>query len=268
MRMLAALAWRSLSRHRGLIAGLTGVLGGFQVLLVIIGANLQREGLFSQLAAIVPPSIQQALGGAVVASFHGLVTFGFFHPIVMLSLACGAIYLASELTGDIEEGLVDLTAARPVPRHLFVTRSVLVLLTTTLIVVGVMLIASRGSVAIFGPPGMPPLPRANQAWLAGNLLAVVWCCGAGGLAVAAAGRRRAAAAAGVGLATVFMYLLHFAAVSWPPARPLDQLSPFHYYDGMQVMLGLTDPRGDILILLAASAVMTGFAYVAYARRDL
>ncbi len=106
-----ALLVRSFTRHRALILGLAMLLSGFQVLLVLIARNLQRLGLFSQMAAMMPPFIQEALGGALVASFVGSVALGFFHPIVMLSLSCAAIYMASEPAGEVRT-LADLGGFR------------------------------------------------------------------------------------------------------------------------------------------------------------
>src|SRR6185503_6924863 len=60
LRMLSALVGRSLRRHLGLVAGLAVVLSAFQILLVLIARNLQREGLFSQLSALVPPVFLEA----------------------------------------------------------------------------------------------------------------------------------------------------------------------------------------------------------------
>jgi hypothetical protein len=265
--MAASLVRRSLMRHAGLVAGLAAVLSVFQVLLVLVGRNLQREGLLSQLAAIVPPFIQEVIGGAN-GSFGGLVAFGFFHPVVIIALTFGAIYLASEPAGEIEEGLVDVVVARPVPRHLMITRSALVTSGATGLIVASMLAANRAAVAWLAPPGVPVPLTSGLMWVALNLLAVVWCFGAASLAMAAHARRRAVAAGLTGLAMVFLYLLQFAAAAWAPARPLARISPFHYYEGMRTLLGLNDARPDIIGLLVAAALMTGWAYIAYARRDL
>jgi hypothetical protein len=265
--MLDALVRRSLMRHAGLLAGLAAVLSAFQVLLVLIGRNLQREGLFAQLAAIVPPFIQEVIGGAD-GSFGGLVAFGFFHPVVIIALTFSGIYLASELAGEVEDGLVDIVVARPVPRRLMVTRSALVTSGATTAVVASMLVANRAAVAWLAPPGVPAPLTSRLMWVALNLLAVVWCFAAASLALAAHARRRAFAAGVIGLAMVCLYLLQFAAAAWAPARPLARISPFHYYEGMRTVLGLNDARPDIIALLFAAALMAGWAYVAYARRDL
>ena len=66
--MVFPLTLRTLARHKALIAGLGGVLAGFQVMLVVIGGNLQREGLFSQLGALIPSNFLASLGGTTIAS--------------------------------------------------------------------------------------------------------------------------------------------------------------------------------------------------------
>lgn len=267
MRTLAALVERSLARHIALILGLAAVLSAFQLLLVAVGRNLQREGLFGQFAAIVPPFIQEVIGGAD-GSFGGLVAFGFFHPVVVIALGSAAIYVASEPAAEVEEGLVDVVVARPVARHAIVTRSAIAAFAATTAIVVAMLTANRGAVAWLAPPGVPSPRMSGMMTLAVNLLAVVWCFGGAALAVAAHVRRRAAAAGAVGMTMIFLYLLQFAAAAWAPARPMARISPFHYYQGMQTLLGFHDARPDIIGLVAAASVMVGWAYVAYARRDL
>ena len=265
--MLAALTARSVARHKGLVAGMAVVLAGFQVLLVAIGASLQREGLFSQLSAIIPPTFQAAFGGGLIASFGGLVAFGFFHPVPVLALAVGAAYLASELAGDVEEGLVDLIAARPVSRALLVTRSVLATAGMSAALIALMLAANRGATILFAPGGTTAR-TPGLFLLALNLLAVTWCCGAAGLAIAALMRKRSTATGGAALVFIALYLLNFAAAWWAPARPFARLAPFHYYDAMPIMLGTHDPTRDVALLLIASAVFTAAAYSVYGRRDL
>jgi ABC-2 type transport system permease protein len=263
-----ALLVRSFTRQRALIVGLAALLSGFQVVLVLIARNLQRLGLFSQLAAMMPPFIQEALGGALIASFVGSVALGFFHPIVMLSLSCAAIYLASEPAGEVEDGLVDLVVARPVPRHLVVTRSACVYAAGTTAVVLVMFLANRGAVQWLTPADAPTFPSGRLAWIAANLLAVVWCFGAASLALASRARRRTAAAGTVALMAVFLYLLQFAAAAWDPLRPLARVSPFHYYEPMRTLLGGVRPMRHIALLMGAASALLVVAYASYTHRDL
>jgi hypothetical protein len=266
--MLMPLLGRSFARHRTMIVALSCLLGGFQVLLVLVARNYQRHGLYSQLAALVPPFIQEAMGGALVASFSGTVALGFFHPIVMLSLTCAAIYLASEPAGEVEDNLVDLVVARPVARHLIVTRSAIVFAGGTALVVAIMFIANRGAARWLIPESDARLPAARLAMVAANLLAVVWCFGAAALALAARLRRRTATAGTIALAAVFLYLLQFAAAAWDLLRPFAVVSPFHYYEAMPTLLGTVEPARDIALLMSVTGMLITVAYVFYTHRDL
>ena len=121
---------------------------------------------------------------------------------------------------------------------------------------------SHGAPRPAGPAHMHPCSASrgsSSPW---------WVLRFASLAAAAHARRRAAAAAAVGIGAVFLYLLHFAAAAWPPARPYARLSPFHYYEAMRTLLGLHDARPDVLTLFAATAVLLALAYAIYARRDL
>jgi ABC-2 type transport system permease protein len=266
--ILTALLGRSFARHRSLIVALAVLLAVFQVVLVVIARNLQREGLYSQLSALMPPFVQEALGGALVASFKGTIALGFFHPIVMLSLSCAAIYLASEPAGEVEDGLVDLVMARPVPRFLIVVRSAVVFVAATGSIVAVMFLANRGASRWITPETDAALPSARVAMVAANLLAVVWCFGAAALALAARLRRRTASAGTIALAAIFLYLLQFAAAAWDPLRPFARVSPFHYYEAMAALLGTVNPARHIALLMAVTVTLFVVACVSYTHRDL
>lgn len=266
--MFVALVRRSLSRHRALIAALAALLSAFQTLDIVIAHNLQQNAAYSQFADMVPAFIQEAMGGALVASFLGAVAVGFVHPLVMLSLSCAAIYLASEPAGEVEEGLVDLVVARPVPRHLIVSRSLAVYAVGTLAVVAAMFATSRATVLWLTPDQAHVVSGPRLAWLAFNLLAVVWSIGAAGLAFASHVRERARAAGTIAILAVFLYLLQFGAAAWEPLRPFARVSPFHYYATMQTLMGRVTPTTHIAGLLAATAFLVGIAFVLYERRDL
>lgn len=266
--MFAALLRRSFARHRALIAALTGLLSAFQILDIVVAYNLQQNAAYSQFADMVPAFIQEAMGGALVATFLGAVAVGFVHPLVMLSLSCCAIYLASEPAGEVEEGLVDLVVARPVPRHLIVLRSMVVYVISTLVIVTAMFMTSRATVRWLTPDQAHVVSGSRLAWLAFNLLAVVWSIGAAALAFASHARERARAAGTIALAAVFLYLLQFGAAAWQPLRPFARVSPFHYYPTMQTLMGQATPTTQIAGLLTAALVLVGVAHVLYERRDL
>ena len=266
--MMWTLVRRSISRHRGLILGLGGLLSGFQFLLVAVATRYQEQGVFAQVAALVPAFVQEALGGMPIASFAGSVALGFFHPVVMMALSCAAIYVASEPAGEVEHGLVDLIVARPISRYMIVTRSAIVYAGAAGAIVTLMFVANETAVRLMAPSGVTLIARARLLWVAANLLAVVWCLGAGGLLFGVSARRRGAAAGTMALIAVFLYLLHFAAAAWARLRPAARISPFHYYESMPTLLGISQPVRNIVGLLIATTSLIVIAEVVYSRRDL
>ncbi len=266
--MFTALLGRSFARHRMLVVALAALLSAFQVLDVVVAYNLQANGLYAQFSALVPAFIQEAMGGVLVGSFTGAIAVGFAHPLVMLSLSCVAIYLASEPAGEVEDGLVDLVVARPVPRFLVVVRSAVVYVMGTAAVTASMFITSRVAVQWISPATAGRLPAMRLAWIAANLLAIVWCFGAASLAVASHVRERMRAVGAIAVLAVSCYLLQFVAAAWKPLRPFARISPFHYYQPMQTLLGTVTPSQDIAGLLTATAGLLVVSYVLYARRDL
>lgn len=263
-----ALVRRSLARHRALIISLAALLSAFQILDIVVSYNLLQNAMYSQFATMVPAFIQEAMGGALTGTFLGAVAVGFVHPLVMLSLSCGAIYMASEPAGEVEDGLVDLVVARPVPRHLIVSRSAFVFAGGTLVVVTAMFVTSRAAVHWLAPGQAHVVAASRLGWLALNLVAVVWSLGAVALAFAAHVRERSRAAGTIAFVAVFLYLLQFGAAAWAPLRPFALVSPFHYYQTMQTLLGSVTPTTHIAGLLTAALALLGLAYFLYARRDL
>jgi len=266
--ILPALLGRSLARHSALVIAVAALLSAFQILDIVVAYNLQAKGVYGQFASLVPAFIQEAMGGVLVGSFSGAIALGFAHPLVMLSLSCVAIYLASEPAGEVEDGLVDLVVARPVPRSLIVTRSALVFIVGSAAIVAAMFVTSRVTVRWLSPATASALPALRLAWVAANLLAIVWCLGAAALALASHVRERTRAAGTVAIVAVFLYLLQFGAAAWTPLRPFARVSPFHYYEPMRTLLGSMSPVKDIAGLLGATAVLLGVSAVLYSKRDL
>ena len=266
--MLFALVMRSLARHRALIVAVAALLSAFQLLDIVVAYNLQANGVYAQFATLVPAFIQEAMGGVLVGSFAGAIAIGFVHPLVMLSLSCVAIYLASEPAGEVEDGLVDLVVARPVRRFLIITRSVLVYVVGSAAIVAAMFATSRITVRWLSPATATDLPALRLGWVAANLLAIVWCFGAASLALASHVRERTRAAGTIALVAVFLYLLQFGAAAWSSLRPFARISPFRYYEPMRTLLGSVSPAKDIAGLMGTTVVILALAYVLYARRDL
>jgi ABC-2 type transport system permease protein len=265
--MLAALLQRSFRRARGLLIALAAVLVVFQVLVVLAATYVEDQGGFSQMAALLPPFVQQAMAG-VFSSFPAMVAFGYFHPVVIVVFVGLAIAVATEPAADIESGVVDLVLARPIRRGHLVTRSVLMLAITTSVIAGLMVGASWISLIWMAPPGVG-IRFAVLAKLGANLSAVAWVLGGLALAAAAIAKRRATAGGGVAIVALALYLLNFLADLLPRLHPYRPLSPFHYYQPIGIVSGVgTRWAGDVMVLVAAAAVLSGIAWVAFSRRDL
>ncbi len=133
-------------------------------------------------------------------------------------LAVLAIYFVTEPAHEVELGLVDVTLARSVPRHVVVTRSLL--LATGAVAAAVLLMAAgtRLGLRLFGSPEFDaPSPAVTTQMLL-HLAAVALCFAGFGLAVATGARRWSTAFTIASLTTVLMYLVDFLAIGWPPLR--------------------------------------------------
>jgi ABC-2 type transport system permease protein len=267
---LVVLVRRSFSRAAAVFAAVTGVLAGFQVLMVLVATSLQQSRSFDLVSALVPMTVQRAFGpGAfMMASFPGIVTFGYFHPIVVLALIQWAVYLATEPAGEVEWGLFDLELSRAVARHRIVTRTVVVAFGLTGATVALMMGATWLGLAALAPAGAEWPAAGRVASLGAHLVLLAWGFAAAGLAAAAFARRRGTAFATVAVATVVLYMLNFLADVWEPARRVRWATPFHYYPGLSVANGTAPVAHDLAVLSTAVVALTLLAYWQFSRRDL
>src|SRR4030095_3929602 len=127
MAMLWTLARRSLTQGRFVMLGVLIVVTSIQILIVGQAAAIEHTRGFSRMAEFVPAFLQRGLGSRalLLASFQGTVAFGYFHPVVAVLVAVLGIYFATEPAHEVESHLVDLTLARSVPRHLVITRAMM-----------------------------------------------------------------------------------------------------------------------------------------------
>jgi ABC-2 type transport system permease protein len=267
---LGPLVRRSLARSRRLYLAAAAALAAFQVMIVVVAASFQQMRSFDLLSAMMPMGVQQTLGpGALMlASFTGMVTFGYFHPIVVLAVIQLGAYAATEPAGEVEWGLFDLQLSRPVPRHAIVTRSLLVAFGTTAACVAAMIAGTWIGLSAFAPPGAAWPMASRLSSLAGHLLLTAWFFAGVGLAAGAFARRRGTAFGATAGAALGLYLLNFLADAWPRAASLRPLSPFHYFPGFGVANGAAPIAWDFSVLAAGAAGLVAIAFWRFERRDL
>ena len=260
-----ALAAHSLRRIRPIVLGMAIVLGGFQFLLTQVAVFLMRNRAFGMLASLVPDFIRSLAGPSMLAfmSFGGVVSLGYFHPIVLASLVGLAIAVATEPAAEVETRFDDLLLARPVARHQVITRTVIVLVSVVAALLLVMTAATWSGLACCTPATAGRPAAALIRSLAAALGAIVLCWGGVALAVASASRRRATAAGITAVAA-----LDYLGRVWEPARLASRLSPFHYFEPMALLAGTPLSGGNVGVLLTVAAAGVAAGYAIFARRDL
>jgi ABC-2 type transport system permease protein len=267
---LPTLIVRSLARSRRIFAAATLFLAGFQVLLVVVASSFQQTRSFDLLTALMPMGVQQSLGpGALMlASFAGMVTFGYFHPIVVLAVVQLGIYAATEPSGEVEWGLFDLELARPVRRRTIVTRTLIVALGVTAATVAAMIGGTWAGLAMLAPAGATWPGSSRVLSLAAHLMLLAWVFAAAGLSATAWARRRGTAFGAVAGLTVVLYLVNFLADAWPRIASLRPWTPFHYFPGFAVANGAAPIARDLGTLAAVTLALVLLAYWRFERRDL
>jgi ABC-2 type transport system permease protein len=269
MTPFAPLLAHSFRRARGLVVGFGLLLLLFQLAFVLLARTLEESNTFGQIAALVPPFVRQLLGPSFISmlSFAGIVSFGYFHPAVIAALVGIVVTVATEPAAEVERRFADLVLARPVARADVITRSAVLLLAAAVVPIVLMLAGTWAGLAWLAA-GSPRVDRTLVGALALNLGALAFAWGGLTLALAAAVRRRGTAgaiAAGLALST---FVLDYLARLWWPARRVAWLSPFHYYDPMEMLMGVALDRAHVLTLVGVGVVGIAGAYLVFSKRDL
>lgn len=270
MRRTLVLAGHSLRRVRAALIVLAILLAGFQFLLTQVAVFLMHRNGFSQLADFIPDFIRTAVGPEALAfmSFGGVVSLGYFHPIVITALIGLTIAIATEATGEIETRFVDLTLARPLPREALVIRTLIVLAVAGALMLVAMLVGTWIGLSCCVPATAEHPSFGVFARLAISLATVITCWGGITLIIGSASRRRAVAASVAGILALIAYLLDYLGRAWEPAATISKLSPFHYFEPMAVIASQSLSATDTMILLAVGAAGVVTSYIAIGRRDI
>jgi ABC-2 type transport system permease protein len=269
-RRTLVLIGHSLRRVRAALIVLAVLLAGFQFLLTQVAAYLMRRGGFSQLSDFIPDFIRTAVGPEALAfmSFGGVVSLGYFHPIVMTTLVGLTIAIATEATGEIEMRFVDLTLARPLPRQALVIRTLVVLAAAAALMLMAMMAGTWIGLSCCVPANAEPPSFGVLVRLAIDLAAVMSCWGGIALTIGIVSRRRAVAASIAGVLALAAYLLDYLGRAWEPAAPISRLSPFHYFEPMAVIMGQSLSGRDVTLLIGVGLAGAVASYAEISRRDI
>jgi ABC-2 type transport system permease protein len=264
---VTALVLRSFGRVKILTASLAVVLIGLQLAIIAAARSFSDGNVFERLSQITPAFFVQIMGPAL-ASFSGLVMFAYADPLIIMLVVVFAIYLATEPAGEVESNFVDLVLARPLPRHVIVTRSFLVMAIGTLLMSGSMQATTWGGLWWMAPPDAQwPVPRTVVS-LSVHMTLVAWCFGCVALAASGWARRRGAVIGAIGVVAIAAYLVELLEPMWAPAREVAWVSPFHYYRAGRIIAGTAEDARNLAVLGTTALAALALAYWSYQRRDL
>lgn len=260
----------SLKRVRTLVLAMAVLLAVFQVFLIIVGGSFQRSGSLEQLGELMPPFVREMMGPSFTSlmSFSGIVCLGYFHLAVMGSLVGLSIAIGTMPTSEIETGFMDLILSRPLARHWIITRSIVVMMVCTVVVLGMMMVGTWAGLTWLAPDGVTkPAPDLILS-LVINLGVLMLCWNAIAMAIGSAARRRSVAGGLAGLLALTMFLLDYVARAWTPAERVAWLSPFRYYSPFELLMGNALPAKNLLVLAGITGLGFSLAYVLFSRRDV
>jgi beta-exotoxin I transport system permease protein len=254
--------WRS---QRTKLVIVCVAIGAWSVVMPIVYQSFghQMQALID--SGVVPKQLTN-FGGGDVFSLAGAIALGYVHPISIILVAIFAIgFTTSAVAGERQRGTLEVLLARPVSRR----QVYLTLLATTLLFVGLVLLASSiGSMigaSIAGVLGELHVERLPLLWLNGVLL---WGAIAGLGLAASVSFDRLTPALGITMAIVVVsYFLEVLGSLWPDAAGLQPYSLFHYLAARDVLNGSATPAGFVLLAVVVAAAV-GWALVVFPRRDL
>ena len=183
--------------------------------------------------------------------------------LVSISLTLATIPLM-----EIETGFIDLVLARPVARHWIVTRSILVVLISTIYLLAMMTIGTWIGLNNFAAKDAAWPSLGLIASLAINLELLLLCWAAIAMAIGCGCRRRGSAGAIAGLLALTAYLTDYVGRAWKPADSVAWLSPFRYYTPFELVMGSDLPSKSLYVLGGITAAAFALAYLLYSRRDI
>ncbi|HET6372410.1 MAG TPA: hypothetical protein VFG76_03835, partial [Candidatus Polarisedimenticolia bacterium] len=178
------------------------------------------------------------------------------------------IALSTEPAAEIETRFVDLILSRPLARHWIITRSTLLPAVGIAVVLSLMLAGTWLGLTWLAPEGAVWPPTRLIALLALNLAALMFCWSGLAALLGSMSRRRAVAGATAGLLALATFFIDYVARVWAPAAYVAWLSPFHYFNPFELVMGKPIPPSHLWILAAIAVISFALAQLVYHKRDV
>ena len=264
--MLASVFSKSLfDMRRGLIWWSVGLILLNLLIVLIFPAVQDSSAALTEYMNNLPPALMAFFGDmasmATIEGFLGLELFSFFLPA--LTLAFGIAYGGSAIGSEEDSGTLDVLLSYPISRRSVLAQkfgavavfALLVLLASFIgLLVGVALVDST-------------IDAGNLAAAVLNLGLITLLFGTLALALTGVGLNRGAASGiAAGLAAITFLMNGLAPIADLPDA-VRHVTPWYYYDGVEVLLSGFVPLNSA-VLLAAVVVLLVVGLVGFQRRDI
>lgn len=193
--------------------------------------------------------------------------FAFVHPVILTLIWSYLIATATRtLSGEIDQGTVDLLLSLPLSRgRVYVTVAVWVLLAAPLLVGGLVLGIRIGEATA----GLPePVTTANLLNLALGACALHAAVAGLSLCCAAAGSRRGSIVGLIFGILLTSFLLNILAAFWPKAQAVAVVGILHYFRPFEILRDGAPRTADAIVLFTVAAVTITIGAVIFRRRDI
>lgn len=264
---MKALVLRNLRHQRRILSALCAGLFAFEIVLLQIGASFERQGGIEAIFELLPPLLKKLLEPQLkMASFEGMVAFGFQHPGILIAAVGYVLTTGSSPAADRDEGTLELFLARPLARSRYLSAQLLTVLCTALALGGSIALGNSLGLLTVEVDARPPILRYLPCALNLGFLLVFF--GSVSLLTATRAQRRGSALAwSIGFAlTTFIFEALAPIAAWP--NWLRHVSPFFYFQPLEIGVEGVFPWRDLLVLAIASLLATWAAFRSFQARDL
>jgi ABC-type transport system involved in multi-copper enzyme maturation permease subunit len=261
LRLLAA-------RHASFVIMTASLFAAFQFLICAAVASVDVGEALEAFMHYLPPMLQSVLASTFFGGFsaHGLLAFGWNHPIAQAAGAAVAIVLATRaVAGEAEAGTIELALSQPLSRMHYLAAQVGFAL-------GALVVLSLVGVAgtLLGQRffGLEPFPAGAILRLAGNYLLLQWAWFGVALLLSAWGREAGRVASVAFLIALASYIVRVIGQFWDRLAFLMPLALQYYFSPQDILVAERGVARPALVLLSITVVTTALAAWRFRRRDL
>lgn len=255
--------------HRGFGIFSILVAGTLQFLVIKAITTIDATSIPPAFISQLPERFRMIINENLISQLtvDGGAAFGFNHPIMMVLLAITAVSIpARHVSGEIEDGTMELLLAHPVGRvRLLLSLWAATGVMTLLIVCGALLGSVTGMTVYHTVSGglvVKLLEIGVNLWLLFLLVQSV------ALLASTYGTKGSRPAMWTAVVVMTFYVLHFLTPLWDALRVTTRFNIFTYYQPQKLMFGQGRFGHDILVLAALTGICLFLALHQFNRRDI